>query len=220
MIVKLEGLDYYQELFSLAFGDPQITEQRMQLALAQFIRSIQSFDTKYDAGRSIVNNDNQNFPNFTQLENLGKQLFMENPQFDNQGQRTGGGLGCDACHLAPEFDIRPGSDNNGVVGSINGGSDFDVTRSPTLRDVMRSDGAPNGQFMHTGEFSTFEQVLNHYANIPAGNIPNLDNRLRPQGNPQRLNLTNEERQAVTAFMRTLSGSDVYTNEKWSDPFLR
>lgn len=37
----------------------------MQLALIQFIRSIKSFDSKYDQGRDMVNNNNQPFPNFT-----------------------------------------------------------------------------------------------------------------------------------------------------------
>jgi cytochrome c peroxidase len=34
------------------------SENKIQLALAQFIRSIQSFDSKYDAGRALAANDN------------------------------------------------------------------------------------------------------------------------------------------------------------------
>ncbi len=33
-----------------------------------------------------------------------------------------------------------------------------------------------------------------------------------------LNLTNDEKEAVVAFLKTLTGTDVYTNEKWSNPF--
>ena len=48
LIEKLDTVSYYDDLFRLAFGDEEITESRMQIALAQFIRSIQSFDSPYD----------------------------------------------------------------------------------------------------------------------------------------------------------------------------
>ena len=35
----------------------------------------------------------------------------------------------------------------------------------------------------------------------------------------QLNLTDNERNAVIAFIRTLAGNDVYTNTKWSNPFI-
>ena len=76
----------------MAFGSTEISELRMQNALAQFIRSIQSFDSKYDEGRTLVNNDGQAFPNFSQEENLGKQLFNQPPVFDNSGSRVNGEL--------------------------------------------------------------------------------------------------------------------------------
>ena len=106
LIARLNGIDYYPEFFELVFGDPEITENRMQLALSQFVRSIQSFDSKYDDGRAQVNNNGQPFPNFTDQENQGKQLFMQNPDFaDGSANRVGGGAGCNRCHNAPEFDI-------------------------------------------------------------------------------------------------------------------
>ena len=63
LIRKLSGIPYYKELFMFVYGNTEITEVKMQECLAQFIRSIQSFDSKYDAGRMLVANDNQNFPN-------------------------------------------------------------------------------------------------------------------------------------------------------------
>ncbi len=217
LLARLNDTEYYQELFAAAFGTAQVTEVRIQQALAQFIRSIQSFDTRYDAGRAEVNNDNDPFPNFSAQENQGKQLFLGRPQFDRNGNRVGGGLGCGGCHQAPEFSIDPGSRNNGVVGTLAGGQDFTNTRSPSLREVFRPNGEANGPFMHNGQFTTLNEVLNHYNSIP-GNVQNLDPRLQPGGNPQRLNLAGEERAAVLAFLRTLTGSAVYEDEKWRDPF--
>ncbi|MEM6772332.1 MAG: cytochrome-c peroxidase, partial [Bacteroidota bacterium] len=199
-------------------GDAQITEDRMQRALAQFIRSFQSFDSKYDEGRAQVNNDNTNFPNFTAEENTGKNLFSAPPNFNGAGVRVGGGLGCAGCHQAPEFSIDPRSDNNGVIGVLGGGGqDLTVTRSPSLRDVFLPNGQDNGPFMHTGTFATINEVLSHYNRIPQGN-PELDRRLSPGGNPQQLNMTQAEREALIAFLRTLTGSNLYTDERWSDPF--
>lgn len=218
LIDRLAAVDYYGELFTYAFGNAEITEDKMQRALAQFIRSMQSFDSKYDAGRAQVNNNNAPFPNFTQLENNGKTLFSAPADFNGAGVRVGGGFGCAGCHQAPEFSIDPRSDNNGVIGMLSGGGqDLTVTRSPSLRDVFLPNGLDNGPFMHTGSFATINEVLNHYNRIPQNNA-DLDRRLRPGGNPQQLNMAAEERAAVIAFLQTLSGSAIFTDERWSDPF--
>ena len=220
LIQRLSAQEYYQTLFSAAFGDPNITEQRMQNAMAQFIRSIQSFDSRYDAGRAQVNDEEDPFPNFTAQENLGKELFDDNPNFQGQsGNRTGGGLGCQFCHRAPEFDIRPNSDNNGVVSSprIPSVVDFDITRSPSLRDMFNAQGELHAPLMHTGDFTTIDQVIDHYNDIDAGGINNLDDRLA-RGGGVNLNITQTEREALIEFLKTLTGSNIYTDEKWSDPF--
>lgn len=218
LLSKLQALDYYQELFKFVYGDATVTEARLQEAFSHFIRSIQSFDSKYDIGRGQVNNDNTPFPNFTALENQGKQLFLQAPVFNPNGVRIAGGAGCQGCHAAPEFDIDPNSRNNGVIGKIGGGSDVTVTRAPSLRDVVKADGTSNGPFMHIGISNQFITVVEHYNIInPAGNN-NLDPRLRPGGQPQRLQLTATEKDALVAFVRTLAGNDVYSNPKWKNPF--
>jgi len=219
LIDKLSVEPYYLDLFNFAFGSPEITEVKMQDALAQFIRSIQSFDSRYDEGVRMVNNLIQAFPNFTDQENLGKRLFMQQVDFiGNSGNRIGGGLGCQACHSAPEFDIRENSNNNGVIGVAGNVNDTDLTveRSPSLRDLFNSQGVLNGPLMHTGNFD-IEMVLDHYNDIDATNNNNLDVRLR-MGGGQNLNMTLDEKEALIAFLKTLSGSDVYINDKWSSPF--
>lgn len=222
LLTKLSAIDYYNELFSFAFNSTEITETKIQLALAQFVRSIQSFDSKYDSGRALAPNDGTPFTNFTIEENQGKQLFLAPPQFDSNSSRTGGGLGCAGCHAAPEFDIDPLSLNNGIIGVIGTTTtiDIDNTRAPSLRNLVSPSGNPNGPFMHTGNLATLQATINHYntINIAPGNT-NLDSRLIPNGTDgQQLNLTSNEVNAVIAFLNTLTGNDVYTNEKWSNPF--
>ena len=218
LLTRLAATDYYQVLFPFVYGDSVITEARLQDALAQFIRSIQSFDAPYDTARAQVPDDRVPFPAFTALENQGKELFMRPPDLDDNGVRTGGGLACAGCHRPPEFDIDPAMQNNGIIARVDGiGTDQQVTRAPTLRNVVRADGTLNGGLMHTGDFD-LDAVLDHYDVISAEGNTNLDPRLQPMGNPQRLRLTPDERTAVVAFLKTLAGTDLYTNPLWSDPF--
>ncbi len=221
LITKLGGIAYYKELFKLAYGDATITEARMQTALAQFIRSIQSFDSKYDVGRAQVPNDGAPFPNFTAQENAGKNLFLAPPIFNGNSERIGGGFGCQGCHQAPEFDIDPNSRNNGFIGVIGSTQiDLDNTRSPSLRDILNASGVANTPFMHTAASQTIRQVLNHYNTIAAGpRNTNLDARLKPNNIGQNLQMTPAEIDAMVAFLRTLTGKDAYTNKKWGNPFL-
>jgi cytochrome c peroxidase len=214
LLTKLTAIAEYRVMFAQTFGDAAITEARVQFALAQFIRSIQSFDSKFDVGRAQVANNGLPFPNFTPQENAGKQLYITPP-----GQ---GGVGCQACHRAPEFDIDPASRNNGVITKIGGGTDLTNTRAPSLRDLLGPGGQTNGAFMHDASLTTLNAVIDHYNQIPATNTPgnnnNLDNRLRPGGQLQSLNLTQGQKDSLVAFLRTLTGSAVYTDARWSDPF--
>jgi cytochrome c peroxidase len=218
VLTKLQAIDYYKELFKFVYGDETVSETRMQDALANFIRSIQSFDSKYDAGRVVAGADAPPFANFTASENQGKQLFLAPPVFGAGGLRTGGGAGCNGCHNAPEFDIAANSRNNGVINSFTAATDLVVTRSPTLRDLQRSNGQSNGGFMHNAFSTNLLDVINHYNQISNVGNNNLDPRLMPAGNPQNLQLTTQEKTALVDFLRTLSGTSVYTDAKWSSPF--
>lgn len=210
LTAKLAAIPEYRVLFAMTYGDAAITETRIQSALAQFVRSIQSFDSKFDAGRALAPNNNAPFANFTVQENNGKALFLNPPG-------PGGGAGCAGCHQPPEFDIDPRSLNNGVTGRIGGGTDLTNTRSPSLRDLVGPGGESNGPFMHNGVFATLNQVIAHYNVIPGDNT-NLDPRLRRPGGVQNLGLTAQQQNDLAAFLRTLTGTAVYTDEKWSDPF--
>lgn len=220
LIVKLSSLAYYKELFQFVYGSTEITEAKLQNALAQFIRSIQSFDSKYDTGRASATSDIANFSNFTNQENMGKNLFLSNPLFDSNSERISGGLGCNQCHRAPEFDIDPSSKSNGFGGSLAGTPDITNTRAPSLRNLTTSTGTINGPMMHTAIIKDLQAAIGHYGNLTnaALNNSNLDPRLKPNGIGQQLHLTAQEINAVIAFLKTLGGTDVYLNKKWSNPF--
>lgn len=219
LAAKLQGIDYYGELFRFVFLDPEITEERLQLALGQFVKSIVSYDSRWDEGRAQVASQDDPFPNFTPDENAGKTLFTR-----SVGE---GGAGCAACHRPPEFDIDPASGHNGIVTVLDDefSFDFENTRAPTLRDLARRDGALNGPYMHDGEQPDLRAVIDHYDAIdipanadPAAFVAALDPRLQTGGVPQHLALTEQEKNQLEAYLMTLGGTAIYEDAKWSSPF--
>ena len=213
---KLAASDYYPFLFDWAYGDESVTSDRVSRALAQFVRTIVSYESKYDAGLAATGDVNRPFPNFTQAENAGKALFFS--------RRTS----CGACHVDNQgqqndvffFMDRPrnngldaGSNNDNGVGDLtanaNDNGDFKVS---SLRNIELT--AP---YMHDGRLATLEQVVDHYS-TGIQNHPNLDNRLRRDGNPVRMNFSSQERANLVAFMRTLTDTGLATKEEYSNPF--
>ena len=79
----------------------------------------------------------------------------------------------------------------------------------------------SGPYMHDGRFATLEEVVEHYnSGIQLG--PTLDTRLQvptPNGQqPLRLNLSQEEKDALVAFLHTLTDEALLNDKKFSDPF--
>ncbi|MBT3346685.1 MAG: T9SS type A sorting domain-containing protein [Gemmatimonadetes bacterium] len=218
LLHRMADLGYYQVLFDFVYGDPEITEPRMQLAIAQFIRSIQSFDSRFDEQLAQVGDIEAPFPGFSPEENAGKGFFLGTPVFDDNGLRRSGGFGCSGCHVPPEFSIKLDSGNNGFTVSMLGGRDFGNTRAPALRDLVGPEGRSNGGLMHTGSLS-LRRAVDHYEfiQLAAGNT-RIDPDLVINGNGWHLEMLQHERAEVVEFLTTLTGSNVYRDEKWSDPF--
>jgi cytochrome c peroxidase len=108
-----------------------------------------------------------------------------------------------------------GPRNNGLDLNTNNdnGAGRGAFKTHTLRNIELT--AP---YMHDGRFKTLEQVVEHY-NSGVKAHPNLDNALRqPNGSPIQLNLTNTQKAALVAFMKTLTDPTIATNTKWSNPF--
>lgn len=208
LVERLEAVAGYDVLFEQAFGTPDITTTRISDALSQFVRCIISYQSPYDEGRARVNDSRDPFPNFTQQENLGKALFM-------------GRAGCDRCHetdlfildQARNIGLDATTTDPGLAGSTGDPDDEGKFKVPSLRNV-----ALTAPFMHDGRFETLAQVINHYDRGVQPH-PNLDRRLERNGRPQRLGLSPAERQALVAFLETLTDPELITDEKFSDPFF-
>src|SRR5690606_855775 len=85
---------------------------------------------------------------------------------------------------------------------------------PSLRNI-----AVTAPYMHDGRFETLNDVLNFYDG-DIENHPQLAGILRaPNGNVRQLNLNRADRNAVVAFLNTLTDQTLLTDEKFSDPFV-
>ena len=223
LLDNLVTIDYYPELFDWVFeaSNTPISEVNLAECLEHFVSSIESFDSKFDKGLERASSVSSNFHNYSGSETNGKHLFLQPPQLNSQNVRIGGGAGCASCHRPPEFDIDPSSQNNGVDTEAGNPAGFDNTntRSPSLRDVFGPNGIVNTPMMHTGSFLEFTTVIEHYNQVIADvNNTSLDARLNRGTTSVKLELTSEERKDLEAFVKTLTGSNVYTDMRWSSPF--
>lgn len=85
-------------------------------------------------------------------------------------------------------------------------------KAPSLRNI-----AVRAHFMHDGRFDSLEEVIEHY-NSGLQDHPNLANQLQDDGEPEQLNLTQDEKDALVAFLNTLTDETFLTDPKFSDPF--
>jgi cytochrome c peroxidase len=216
VVSKVQNQSYYASLFQKAFGSQVITTDKISKALAQFVRSIVSYSSKYDTGRAQSASPGANFSNFTTEENTGKNLFF-------QTIPNGGGA-CFGCHTTEAFiSANPGPQNNGLdatsTSDIGAGAVFSNPifvgrfKTSSLRNI-----ALTAPYMHDGRFATLEQVVEHY-NSGIQAHPTLSPALSAaNGNPIRLNLSASQKAALVAFLKTLTDESVSTNLKWSTPF--
>jgi cytochrome c peroxidase len=235
VVERVSSLDYYKPLFNNAFNSEEVTSDKISKALAQFVRSIYSFNTKYDSGIEATRNIFVDFPNFTVQENMGKDIFNGKLTPETNGT-------CAFCHMAnvntlhfssiPDLndnqvvfsglrtdniglDERAGGDSDDGVGNISHNeSDNGQFKTTSIRNIELT--AP---YMHDGRFVTLEEVVEHYS-TGVKDHPNLsDHMINPDETPRNLNLTEEEKTALVAFLKTLTDHEMITDEKYSDPFI-
>ncbi|MDA0746075.1 MAG: cytochrome-c peroxidase [bacterium] len=184
VIEKLKRHPAYPDLFKQAFGDVPITSDLAVKAIAQFERTLISANAKWDriqAGQAT----------FTPQEKQGFDIFSSEKSE------------CFHCHIPGMFtDNR--FHNNGLQSTVADSGLAAVTENefhlgqfkvPTLRNVEYT--AP---YMHDGRFQTLEDVIEFYDHSvqPSATLDPL------MQNARKLNLTQAEKEALIAFLKTLS----------------
>lgn len=197
VVGKLNADANYKKLFKAAFGDENITGERVLKAISQFMATMVSADSKYDRvlkGKTA----------FTAEENEGYQLFRNN---------------CASCHSGALF-TDESFRNTGMYynAQYNDRGRYRVTldwndnmkfRVPSLRNVEYT--AP---YMHDGRFTTLEAVLNFYSD-QVENQPNLDPLLKKDGHIG-IRMNPLEKQYIIAFLKTLSDQNFITNKAFAE----
>lgn len=214
IVDAVKAQPYYAPLFKMAYGTADVTDTRVSEAIAEFVNAIGSFRSRFDKDAETVigyngysNNEYKNFPSFTAQENQGKNIYLAN---------------CTACHSATQSRPMKMKANNGLdlvtadkgVGGITQSSqDMSMFKVPLLRNI-----ALTAPYMHDGRFQTLEEVVEHY-NSGIQAHPNLDYDLRESnGTPKRLNLSNDQKQALVAFLKTLTDQELIADTRFANPF--
>lgn len=204
VLQKLRNHPEYPRLFQKAFGTSEITLSNFLKALSQFQLMAISANSKYDQYK-------QGKTELDAQELAGLQIFQEK---------------CSSCHqgeLFTDMSYR----NNGLPTRrfrLNGVDTIDIGRKqitlnpadafrfrvPSLRNVEIT-----RPYMHDGRLRTLRQVLDHYSN-GVQDSPTLDPLLK-QNNSLGIALTEDEKDKLIAFLRTLTDEEFIRNPILQEP---
>ena len=197
----LQEDEAYPQMFYEAFGNTQVDSIQATRAIAAFETTLLSFKSPYDA------------------------FFYEgvNSALDSSAQRGFelffGEAECVHCHGGPLLTDQSFK-SNGLDGAVTDpglgavtGADEDLGKFkvPTLRNI-----AATAPYMHDGRFATLMEVVEHYNSGVDSLAPNLDPDMHAY--EEGLNLTEQQKQDLVAFMESFTDPEFLQNPAFSDPF--
>lgn len=211
-IAKLQADEAYRQLFGSAFGGTEIDSLKAAKAIAQFLRTMISGNSRFDQALRFeiaLTPEEQNGIQLTQLEG----------GFPPDVPAGQGGADCFHCHphgggLFTDGVIR----NNGLdavftdlgLGGITGlPQDMGKFKTPSLRNV-----ALTAPYMHDGRFQTLEEVIDHYDSGGHASTTIDPNMKYTTGG---LSLTPQKKAELLAFLNSLTDMDFVTDPAFSDP---
>jgi cytochrome c peroxidase len=193
VVYRLQRDTLYKRLFTNAFGNGEVTSQRMLRALTQFIGSFVSGNSRYDQmkqGRAV----------FNELEKRGYAIFQAR---------------CNTCHTEPLFTDRSFRNiglpvdtflyDYGRMRITADKKDSLVFKVPSLRNV-----AVTEPYMHDGRFWGVTDASNHFA---TRNIKDTTADPLIKNGPA---LTQTEAIYIASFLRTLTDSSFLKDKRFAD----
>lgn len=225
MISNLQKIKAYKPYFKDVFGDEKITVDRIAKAIADYERTRFSGNSKWDrwmanpdAGDEQILKDAAQFaagPADEYSEAVADPLANGNPFKDGKDMTAKaklghivfqGKAGCNQCHLGQNFtdslfhnlgvgwDAKAGKlKDEGRFAISKKPEDMGAFKTPTVRDARQ-----RLPLMHDGSIKTLREVVELYNRGGEAN-PHLSPKIKP------LNLTEEEIDALVAFMESLEG---------------
>lgn len=211
-IEQIDADPMYDALFYRAFGSTEVTKEKISKAIASFMRTMVSANSKFDKQRIGQYQ-------FTPQELNGFNLFLT--EGGNPDDVPGGSFGADCFHCHG-FGSMQMTDylfhNNGLDASFTdlgrgavSGSAFDngKFKTPTLRNVELT-----GPYMHDGRFNTLEEVIGHYN---SGGVPSATIDPFMKFTTGGLQLSEQSKSDLIAFLKCLTDTSFIHNPAFSDP---
>ena len=202
----IQSIPGYPELFEKAFGSSTVTTKNMGRAIAQFVRTLISADSRFDRylrGEVQLN----------QSELLGYVLFMTEEGGDCFHCHGGEGNPLFTTNLfynnGKDSVFTDQGDRYQVSGNVG---DIGAYKAPTLRNL-----AFTAPYMHDGRFNTIDEVIDFYSSglVWSPYVNPLMHHISTNGNQ----LTPTEKADLKAFLLTLTDSSFVTNPAFGMPDL-
>jgi cytochrome c peroxidase len=210
---ELRNDPIYPPLFFKAYGSEEITQDKAAKAMASFLRTMISSESKFDKER-------RGEYTFTPLEDAGFNLFITEGGMNANTGQPWGGADCFHCHghagmqmgdylmhnngIDDSFENDPG--RAGVTGNPLDSGKF---KTPSLRNIEVT-----GPYMHDGRFTDLNQVLDHY-NTGGKISTTIDPFMEAAGGG--LYLDDLDKLALIEFLKTLTDTEFMQNPAFSDP---
>ena len=212
-VSKLNADVNYRNRFFRAFNEEGIDSIKVAKAIAQFLRTLISAESKYDVMYKFENNMTLNSSEQSILQTIDNEEWAGYDLFKSLN-----GADCFHCHNGPLMQVKKFS-NNGLDaafsdlgrGVITGnGNDNGKFKVPTLRNI-----AFTAPYMHDGRFATLDEVIEHYSS-GISHSTTIDPLIEfaSQGGVQ---LDSQEKYLLKKFLNTLTDYNFINNPKFKDP---
>jgi cytochrome c peroxidase len=217
LVKELQEHPEYPDKFQAVFPDQPISEVLIARALAQFVRTLVSFNAPID---KLAPESGEGLE-LTAQQSRGSRLLTERlPKSDPEGVLDM----CNSCHdqyqgLKTEPAADGGVENHDLRGLFNGtglthnglSDEPDIFVIPTIRNI-----SVTGPYMHDGRFETLTEVLEHY-NGHMVDVPQLDRRLRGPDGPLRLQLSPGDIEDMIALLALFTDEVFLSNTDFGPP---
>lgn len=194
----------YQSMFKNVFGNVKLKNIHVIKAISSYVGTLNGFNSKFDENIRGEKDD------FSEQEKLGMNLFM-------------GKALCATCHFMPLTNgtVPPffTETEKEVIGVPNSNRNLELDddlgffwrfqeelhrgmfKTPTVRNA-----ALTAPYMHNGVYATLEEVIDFYNKGGGGGMGfDLERQTLPFN---ELNLSEQEQQALVAFIKTLTDDNV------------
>jgi cytochrome c peroxidase len=212
-IHKLNADVTYRNRFFKAFGEEGVDSVKATKAIAQFIRTMISSESKFDIMYKFENNMALSTAEQTILSTIDLDEWAGYDLFKSLN-----GADCFHCHNGPLMRVKKFS-NNGLDATFSDLGRGGVTQNPedygkfkvtTLRNI-----ALTAPYMHDGRFSTLDEVIEHYSS-GIHMSPTID-PLIEFANQGGVQLDSQEKYLLKKFLLTLSDYNFINNPSFKDP---